>query len=72
VGGSGKFIFFSIVGVKLPLRVKMRVERRLTRYPNTSRLILTEGLVTVLLGIYTFFFLPDCKITFSPLSISST
>lgn len=25
------------------------------------RLILTEGIFTVLLGIFTYFFLPDCK-----------
>jgi hypothetical protein len=65
VGGNGEFIYFSVVGER---------ERRPLRdiLANTPRLILTEGLFTVLLGIYTFFFLPDCKITFFPFSISST
>lgn len=30
----------------------------------TSRLILTEGIFTVLLGIFTYFFLPDCRPAF--------
>lgn len=27
------------------------------------RLILTEGIFTVLLGIFTYFFLPDCRLS---------
>lgn len=33
------------------------------RLIGSCRLILTEGIFTVLLGIFTYFFLPDCKLS---------
>ena len=35
--------------------------RKVTGTDMGSRLMLTEGVFTVLLGIATYFFLPDCK-----------